>query len=348
MKWWNYFYEKWVVRILVKEPLKHGSYLLSHGGFHIIAGGIVFALTIILAQANINASEDSLRRIVLKVDHLPANDSVRISSYTINFIIDSDSLLKENGNHNSKIAFLWRFKDLNSEIKGHQFDDTIKVSYMDETGIENIEITDYNDSILKYQSDDSDSNSIEINISPKAEVSRLTGGYRTGSAGATIYTNNLGLNTDSNSSSWILRLLGLSPSVTSYNYSIGFRDLPNDSCDFQMISFQFGGSKWYYGYHDIANKKLLYKFIYPEPDVLNNGYISYQTRESIEKVKQNHGIIIQAVDLDKQNENSKKSIIASILVGTGAALLFDILIQLVRELRNVNRKRDEEMNNNKK
>ena len=58
------------------------------------------------------------------------------------------------------------------------------------------------------------------------------------------------------------------------------------------------------------------------------------------KIRNNHGLIIQATDIDAQNKNNRKSIIYSVLVGTGAALFFDILIQIIRELRNVNRKHD--------
>lgn len=86
----------------------------------------------------------------------------------------------------------------------------------------------------------------------------------------------------------------------------------------------------------------MYNYIYPEPDYIGNGYIMYRGEESISKVSKNQGIIIQATDIDAQNRNTKKGIISSVLVGTGTALFFDILIQLIRELRNVNRRKEKE------
>ena len=47
-------------------------------------------------------------------------------------------------------------------------------------------------------------------------------------------------------------------------------------------------------------------------------------------------------DRSRVRANNKRSITYSVLVGTGVALFFDILFQLVRELRNVNRRKQEE------
>ena len=45
MSKWNDFYENWVVRFLVKEPLKHGSYFLSYGFSHFLMCLTVFYVT---------------------------------------------------------------------------------------------------------------------------------------------------------------------------------------------------------------------------------------------------------------------------------------------------------------
>lgn len=81
------------------------------------------------------------------------------------------------------------------------------------------------------------------------------------------------------------------------------------------------------------NKNLQYNFIYPEPDVIGNGYISYFTQEKKEQLRNNRGVVIQAVDIDAQNRQNRFAFLFSVLVGTGFAFLLDIIIQLIRELR---------------
>ena len=80
-------------------------------------------------------------------------------------------------------------------------------------------------------------------------------------------------------------------------------------------------------------KNLQYNFIHPEPDVIGNGYISYFTPEKKEQLRNNKGVVIQAVDIDAQNRQNRYAFLFSVLVGTGFAFLLDIIIQLIRELR---------------
>lgn len=81
------------------------------------------------------------------------------------------------------------------------------------------------------------------------------------------------------------------------------------------------------------SKSLQYNFIHPEPDVIGNGYISYFTPEKKEQLRNNKGVVIQAVDIDAQNRQNRYTFLFSVLVGTGFAFLLDIIIQLIRELR---------------
>lgn len=87
---------------------------------------------------------------------------------------------------------------------------------------------------------------------------------------------------------------------------------------------------------------MLFHYVYPEPDILNNGFIVYCSEEKVAAVARNHGIIIQAEEIDAANNDNREALIYSILVGTGVAFALDILVQLVREWRNVNRKDDKE------
>ena len=86
------------------------------------------------------------------------------------------------------------------------------------------------------------------------------------------------------------------------------------------------------------NSHLQYNYVFPQPDIINNGYIEYHTKEKMEAIKKNHGVIIQAVDVKSLNHLNNLSFLYSVLVGTGLAFLIDVFIQLVRELRRVNEK----------
>lgn len=83
----------------------------------------------------------------------------------------------------------------------------------------------------------------------------------------------------------------------------------------------------------ITGKSLQYNYIYPEPDAVSNGKIEYFSDEKKILIEKNKGVIIQAVDIEAQNRQNKKSFIISVLVGTGFAFLLDIIIQLLKELR---------------
>lgn len=84
------------------------------------------------------------------------------------------------------------------------------------------------------------------------------------------------------------------------------------------------------------DKHLQYNYVFPQPDIINNGYIEYHTKEKMEEIKKNHGVIIQAVDVETLNKQNSQTFLYSVLVGTGLAFLLDIFIQLIRELRRVN------------
>ena len=91
-------------------------------------------------------------------------------------------------------------------------------------------------------------------------------------------------------------------------------------------------------------KSLQYNYIYPEPDVVSNGFIAYYTDEKKEQIRKNRGVIIQAVDIDAQNRQNRLSFMLSVLIGTGFAFLIDIIIQLIRELRRLQGRKSDIIN----
>ena len=118
-----------------------------------------------------------------------------------------------------------------------------------------------------------------------------------------------------------------------YYYFISFPSV-NFSGDLK-ISFDTSG----HGLEDNSisstnqGQSLQYNYIYPDPDAVSNGKIEYFSEEKKQLIEKNKGVIIQAVDIDSQNRQNKKSFIISVLVGTGFAFLLDIIIQLIKELR---------------
>lgn len=90
------------------------------------------------------------------------------------------------------------------------------------------------------------------------------------------------------------------------------------------------------GFNYTKDIYLQYAYVYPEPDVINNGYIRYFTKEKMDQIVKNHGVIIQAVDINALNRANNYAFLYSVLVGTGLAFIIDILIQLVKEIRNLN------------
>ena len=183
--------------------------------------------------------------------------------------------------------------------------------------------------------------SVKILVKPSKNL-ELPSGMGYGPQNISIHSKQLGLKSEEG----FWKKIGLGIVDANYNYYIHLPQLQvlsgDDAYFNQSISFQFGDINLKREGLAITNKKLLYNYIYPEPDYIGNGYIMYRGEESISKVSKNQGIIIQATDIDAQNRNTKKGIISSVLVGTGTALFFDILIQLIRELRNVNRRKEKE------
>ncbi len=345
MNRWHDFYEKWVVRFLVKEPLKHGSYFLSHGFFHFVMCILVGVVTALWWHKNVSSSDTIMHDITLefKQPQSPYSHKDTITSLSIDFIIDSDSLLKETNNkYRSMINVVYHYDYSNRDSldKDKPKDPTVitlhSEPYLDDLYVDQDSIfitssieTKFETHLTQKMLSDS---AIEISvISAKNQPLPMRDSLIEGMQSINFYSNKLGrANNDS-----------------YYNYYIDFDFLPlvkdtQKSHGFYNISIQIGDVTTNRGFHHVGNKKLLYQYIYPQPDIFTNGYLFYYTDEAVNKVAKNHCILIQATDIEAMNRNNRKAIIYSVLVGTGAALFFDILIQLVRELRNVNRKKEEE------
>lgn len=88
------------------------------------------------------------------------------------------------------------------------------------------------------------------------------------------------------------------------------------------------------------SKNLQYNYLYPEPDVVGNGWLEYNSGEKKELIRRNHGIVIQAVDIDQLNKQNQRGFLFSVFVGTCVAFILDIIVQLIREMRRLQRRKE--------
>ena len=133
--------------------------------------------------------------------------------------------------------------------------------------------------------------------------------------------------------------IGVEENSPYYYYYINIPPAPN--AEIQSIDLQVADivEKDRYSMKYVQGKNLQYYYIHPEPDIIGNGRIVYTSNDKKEAIKNNEGIIIQAVDIDALNRQNRDTFLYSVLVGTGLAFLLDIFIQLIRELRRLQRKK---------
>lgn len=97
-----------------------------------------------------------------------------------------------------------------------------------------------------------------------------------------------------------------------------------------------------------SNKDIMINNVYPMPDQLQNGRIFYYTKDKIDAIRDNQGIILYAEDINMKNKKNKANIMKSVFTGTAIAIAFDVLVQLIKELRTLNKMRrkddDDELN----
>jgi len=313
-----------LIKFLVHQPLKAASYVLSHGGFHLILLAVVITFTYYWYNYNIHSSDVTMHNISMGVD---SGDT--FAGLAVNIKIDSDSIRKEtNGKFGSSVDFRFTRQIMDKDENGNSRDpSTVSVSVY---GIPDLVV----DSLLegKYKISQRVDSTIEIELDPlQFGYKRPDGSIRRGAENLTFYSNDL----------------GLKKGESSYNYFFHFGWLPEihetrGTYGPSYIWIQFGDETMKNAFLFYDNKKLLYNYIYPEPDILNNGFILYNTDEKIDEVRKNHGIIIQAEEIDAANNDNRKALIYSVWVGTLIAFAIDIAVQLVREWRNVNRKDDED------
>lgn len=344
---WNNFYENKILRILVHQPLKALAHILSNGGFHLLMCITVFLLTFFWYQKNVNTSNAQMHNINFDINEKssPIHDNDTLVVFHISLILDSDSLYKETNNkYRSKMVISYGYDWYANRWIDYLFADS---NHAYKEPIDTCELTFYHYPYLNDIYVDADS--MIFNMGEKGKYDTLI--YKTELFQAYTKDSMLKINVIPSEKNFnqIINIysneLGLTEGDAYYNYFISLPWFPiatntKNHHGGQSIMVQVGNLMMRNSFYHNTSCKLTYQFLYPEPDVINNGFLFYNKPETLMKIRNNHGLIIQATDIDAQNKNNRKSIIYSVLVGTGAALFFDILIQIIRELRNVNRKHD--------
>lgn len=340
-----------VCNFLLNKRIRSFSEFMSDGGTHFFIGLIVILSTIVWWIFTVNSSNVQVHNISFGMTFKPVNIEKpdTVSSLSITFILDSKQLSDSTaGEYSSEISVKYHTSGSAEKRDTAEFR-LYSLPYLDDLYVNQDSIVcrsksreiKVDSTETRYETyfephkfetfvmteDLPDTTKFVKVVAAKNAFVPVKNEWIEGTQCLNFYSNKLGL-------------IGDSP---YYNYYVNFGFLPtvmdtSHSRGYYTICFQFGDLTQKNGYYFNAQKNIIFNYIYPEPDVINNGFLFYYTKEKLEAVANNHGIVIQAEDLDKKNKNNRQSIIYSVLVGTGLAFFLDILVQLIRELRNFNRR----------
>lgn len=319
-----------LIRFLECSPCRKVAYFFSHGGTHFLSFILAFLAGWYCYNRTTSDFGPIAHRLVISVDReqsqLYENPNAKLYQLHIGLTLNSDSVEEKTHGYTRNRLEIRALPDgldsLGTQVSigmspyhkkimfDKDFDSAVKGAY-----------------IVKQPTD----STISIDLAPEKTIELPSGKYAYGPQRVEIYSNNLGVKSNN----------------PYYYYYIGL-DIPETSdgqtakYPFTTFSFQLGDHVRFNNLGYIhQNKDLKYNFIYPEPDVINGAWIYYYKKETIDKVRANHGVVIQAEDIQALNKSNRENFLYSVLVGLFAALFFDIFIQLIREWRNINLKNDQ-------
>ena len=319
-----------LINFLELWPCKKVAYFFSHGGTHFLSFILAFFAGWYFYNKTTAGSGPIAHRLVVSVDreqtHLYENPDAKLYQLHIELTLNSDSVeAKTNGYTRDQLVIKASPDGLDS-LGTHV---SLGISpYQEKIMFDKDFDSSAKNAYIVSQPTDS---TISIDLAPERSIELPSGKFAFGPQKVEIYSNNLGVKSNS----------------PYYYYYIGL-DIPETSDGqtakhpFTTFSFQLGDHVRFKNLGYIhQNKDLKYNFIYPEPDVINGAWIYYYKKETIDKVRANHGVVIQSEDIQALNKSNKENFLYSVLVGLFAALFFDIFIQLIREWRNINLKNDQ-------
>lgn len=347
----------WSIKILLLPLFKWLYLVLTHGSFHVILLVFVGYLALHFYTNNQNKLKDTVKHTIWvnvealsrEIDKYGLKNNIYMNTLSLELTLNSDTIEK---NTNGKYRDALRIKLIPPATTVDSLvipvcDDTIQISLLRQPHKSDVmvSIDDYHPvdsaNILVLESNPKppisirDSAGICVFNTTMTNIAKIpTKGWMKGN-NLTIYSNDFGV--------------GKSP---YYLYDIKF-DIPDsvylDTLLNYNLHYYFGivlDDSWNYSneFGRYSEKQILVHRIEPEPDYIRSNYICYNTKESIEAIRKNGGVTLNAEDLMASNKREQEEFLNSILVGTCLAFMFDIIVQLIIKLRRLHqsRKRKEE------
>jgi len=311
-------------------PCRKVAYFFSHGGTHFVSFILAFLAGWYCYNRSTSDSGPIAHRLIISVDREQTqfykNPNAKLYQLHIGLTLNSDSVEEKTHGYTRNKLEITASPDGRDSLGTHvsigmsPYKEAVKFD-------KDFDSTAIGTYLVKQPTD----STILIDLAPQRSIELPSGKFAFGPQRVEVYSINLGVRKNN----------------PYYYYYIGL-DIPETSDGqtaihpFTTFSFQLGDHVRFKNLGYIhQNKDLKYNFIYPEPDVVNGAWIYYYTKEKMDKVRANHGVVIQAEDVQALNKNNREVFLYSVLVGLFAALFFDIFIQLIREWRNINLKNDQ-------
>ena len=347
-KYFNSEYDK-AIHNLRRPLVSNFARFFSHGGIHLSVMLIAFFVAWYFYEISKKNMSPTPHKIMVNVEREPYHrnkDSIYAHISEINFLrievlLNSDSVLKrsnEIGNSSIRISYHSNKCDTVNgcwaKICWHPY--TKSPTYVRRDTMRIYEYGNDKKKTINYKEfhkicEMSDS-SIVVSAPPLNNiVAPITHKLFPGTQDVEVVSNDLGVNRGD--------------PYYYYYIILNWNGLLSDEDLWIELSLSVGET-FQYPDQILENQSvdLKYNYIFPEPDLVKDGKISFYKPEKIEQIRINHGILFQAEDISALNQSNHDAFFYSVIVGLFAAFVLDVLVQLVRELRDLNR--DHERNNN--
>lgn len=340
-KYFNSEYDK-AIHNLRRPLVSNFARFFSHGGIHLSVLLIAFMVAWYFYEISKKNMSPTPHKIMINVEREPYkkdkdsiyNHAVEINQLGIDVLLNSDSVLnRSNGIGNSSVRIRYNSNECDTidgcwtKICWHPFSQS--PTYIRRDTLRKYKFDNKKDTIINYRAfhkifDDSDS-SIVVSAPPlKNAPSPGTDKLHPGEQDVEVVSNDFGVKQGD--------------PYYYYYIVLNWNGLLSDEDLWIELSLSVGET-FQYSNQILENQSvdLKYNYIFPEPDKVKDGKIIYCDPEKIEQVRRNRGIIFQAENISALNQSNHDAFFYSVIVGLFAAFMLDVLVQLVRELRNLNR-----------
>ena len=329
------------IHFLQNKKLSFLAKGLCHGGIHFVIFILVLVLILFMIQKTNGYKVDahkigiSFRRVFLP--HAAVDTTYDIKRFNLKFILNSDSVYKRTNGESRNSIRIDYFSDSQDSISCgvvrlecnfkkypiRVIRDTVWSDSLVQNGGKKLVSFNYK---ADYECTKENDSIYEVKFYPAKNRLSLMG-LKYGWQSVEIACDAFGNEKDNPYFYYFIKLLvndgDLKPDGYNVNYSIHFGDINEKG---NLLFEQ-------------SSKDIKYNFVFPEPDVVTDGEIKYNSVDAFERIKKGKCITIQAEDIDLLNKSNRDVFLFSVLAGMLTGFILDILAQQVRELRNINRRR---------